>query len=103
VGNGKSSVVAFLVPVAIVVAALVVTDRRAESSDMDRVGRFQIAAGCYLASVGEGVVEKDDILERSCAMFKIDTVTGETWVFRERVKTQSILADEFERRWEPID
>lgn len=79
-----------------------VTGRRAES-DVGRVGRFQIASGCYLSSVGEGVIEKDDIVVSSCGVFKIDTVTGETWIYRERVNTQSVLYNEVEGEWEPVD
>jgi hypothetical protein len=84
------------------VAVIGLTGRRA-GSDTGRVGRFQIASGCYLSSVGEGVIEKDDVVLSTCGIFKIDTVTGETWIYRERVNTQSVLRDEVTGEWEPID
>ncbi len=92
----------FLTVVLTLVVVIAVTGRRAES-DTGRVGRFQIASGCYASSVGEGVIEKDDILMSNCGVFKIDTVTGETWIYRERVNTQSVISNEVIGEWRRVD
>jgi hypothetical protein len=90
---------AFVLTLALLIA---VTGRRAES-DPGRVGRFQIASGCYFSSVGEGIFEKDDVPVSTCGVFKIDSVTGETWIYRERVNTQNILSNEITGEWVRID
>lgn len=97
-----SPLVVFLTVVLTLVVAIAVTGRRAES-DTGRVGRFQIASGCYVSSVGKGVIEKDDILMSNCGVFKIDTVTGETWIYGERVNTQSIISNEVTGEWRRVD
>jgi hypothetical protein len=84
------------------VAVIAVTGRRAES-DMGQVGRFQIASGCYFTNIGEGVIEKDDIQVSTCGIFKIDTVTGDTWIYKERVNTQSVLSNEIIGEWVPVN
>ena len=90
---------AVLLTLAVVIG---VTGRRAES-DEGRVGRFQIASGCYESSIGEGPIQKDDILTSNCGVFKIDTVTGETWIYKERVNTQSVISNEVTGEWVPVD
>jgi hypothetical protein len=103
VANRYSPLVVFLL--AAVLALIVViggTGRRAES-DTGRVGRFQIASGCYISSVGEGALEKDDVLVSNCGVFKIDTVTGQTWIYKERINTQSIISNEVTGEWEPVN
>ena len=100
--NRYSPLVVSLAVVITIVVVVAVTGRRAES-DMGRVGRFQIASGCYISSVGEGVIEKDDVLVSNCGVFKIDTVTGETWIYKERVNTQSVLSNDVNGEWESID
>jgi len=102
VANRYSPLVVSLAVVLTLVVVIAVTGRRAES-DMGRVGRFQIASGCYVSSVGKGVIEKDDILVSNCGVFKIDTVTGETWIYKERVNTQSILSNEVTGEWESVN
>ena len=101
-GNRKRSLAVLATVIVILLAALVAADRRAESSD-GRVGRFEIAVGCHVASIGKGSIEKDDIRVQSCAMIKIDTVTGQTWVYRERINTQSVVTNEYDAWWEPIE
>lgn len=100
--NRYSPLVIVLAVVLTLVVVVGATGRRAES-DTGRVGRFQIASGCYLSSVGEGIIEKDDVLLSKCGVFKIDTVTGETWIYRERVNTQSVLTNEVTGEWEPVN
>ncbi len=86
----------------IVIAAITLTGRRAES-DTGRIGRFQVVSGCYVASIGKGVIEKDDLLVSNCGVFKVDTVTGDTWIYRERVNTQSVVKNEVTGEWEPVN
>ncbi len=100
--NRYSPLVILLAVILTLVLVIGITGRRAES-DTGRVGRFQIASGCYLSSVGEGPIEKDDIFLSSCGVFKIDTVTGETWIYKERVDTESILTNEVTGEWEPVN
>jgi hypothetical protein len=83
-------------------AVVTLTGRRAES-DTGQVGRFQVASGCYLSTVGEGMIAKDDLYVSRCGVFRIDTVTGQTWIYRERVDTQSVVSDEITGKWEPVD
>ena len=98
--NRYSPLVVLLAVVFTLMVVITVTGRRAES-DPGRVGRFQIASGCYVSGIGEGVFEKDDVLMSTCGVFKIDTVTGQTWIYKERVNTQSILANEVIGEWVP--
>ena len=100
--NRYSPLVVFLAIVLTLVVVIGVTGRRVES-DMGRVGRFLIASGCYVSSVGEGMIDKDDVLLSNCGVFKIDTVTGETWIYTERVNTQSVLTNEVTGKWEPVN
>ena len=99
----RTSVAVLLTAVIILAAALVVTDRRAESSSMDEIGRFQIVAGWHHSAVGRGLPDKDDVYLGKMSVFKIDTVTGETWILEERVNTESIISNEYEREWKRID
>ena len=48
-------------------------------------------------------IEKDDVFISNCGVFKIDTVTGETWIYRERVDTQSVISNEITGEWVPVD
>ena len=100
--NRYSPLVVFLTIVLTLVLVIAVSGRRAESN-MGRVGRFQIASGCYLSSIGEGAIDKDDVYLSNCGVFKIDTVTGETWIYRERVNTQSVISNEIIGEWVPVD
>jgi hypothetical protein len=102
-GKSKSLFAVLAFTAAVLIVALVATDREAESSDIERFGRFQIVVGCYHRSVGRGAVSKDDFIEATCGAFKIDTVTGEAWIYRERVDTQSVVSDDYDRKWEPIN
>ena len=100
--NRYSPLVVFLTVVLTLVVMIAATGRRAES-DTGRVGRFQIAFGCYVSSVGDGLIDKDDILMSNCGVFKIDTVTGETWIYGERVNTQSVISNEVTGEWRRVD
>ncbi len=48
-------------------------------------------------------IDKDDVFLSNCGVFKIDTITGETWIYKERVDTQSILPNEVTGEWEPVN
>ena len=100
--NRYSPLVVSLTVLLTLVAVIAATGRRAES-DTGRVGRFQIASGCYFSSVGDGVIEKDDIQVSTCGIFRLDTITGETWIYRERVNTQSVLSNEVTGEWVRVD
>lgn len=100
--KGYSPLVLLLSVILTFFGVVTLTGKTAES-DVGRVGRFQVASGCYMGSVGEGLIEKDDVHFSSCGIFKIDTVTGQTWIYRERVNTQSVVSDEVTGEWEPID
>jgi hypothetical protein len=102
VANRYSPLVVLLIAVLAIVLGVAVTGRRAESGT-GRVGRFQIASGCYFTSIGESIFEKDDIQVSTCGIFRIDTVTGETWIYKERVNTQSVLSNEIAGEWIPVD
>ena len=99
----RGSVAVMALAIGILVAALIGTDRRAESSDSSEVGRFQIAVGNYSGVVGQGLSKNEDVVVGRAGVFKIDTTTGQTWVLSERMDTQSIIAPEFTRKWVPID
>jgi hypothetical protein len=99
----RNSTAILVTIVVILVIGLLATYRPVESSDTGPVGRFQLVAGCYESRVGQGLPGKDDTMVTRGGIFKIDTMTGETWVLTERIDTQSIIDDEITRRWEPID
>ena len=101
--QNRTSVAVLLTVVIILAAALVITDRRAESSAFDEIGRFQVVAGWHHTAVGRGLPDKDDVYLGKMSVFRIDTVTGETWILEERVNTESIIANEYEREWERIN
>jgi len=99
----RGSIAAVVLAVAVLAAALIATDRQAESSDASGVGRFQIAVGYYSGVVGQGLPKNEDVVVGRGGVFKIDTATGQTWILSERMDTQSIIAPEFDRKWVPID
>jgi len=101
--TNRTRVALFLTAAAILAGALVLTGRRAESSAMDGIGRFQIVTGWHHAAVGSGPPDKDDVYVGRVSVLKIDTVTGESWILSERVNTQSVISNEYEREWERID
>jgi hypothetical protein len=80
-----------------------ITGRSAESSSRNQVGRYQLVAGCYDSAVREGLADRAALLGHRTGIFKIDTVTGQTWVYREVIDTQSIIEDQYVREWIPID
>jgi hypothetical protein len=99
----NGSVVVLMAAVAILVVVLAVTDRRAESSDAGGIGRYTIAVGAYSVVAGPGLPSNDDVLLSRGGVFKIDTVTGQTWMLSERINTGSIIAPVSERKWLPLD
>lgn len=101
--RSRNSLAVILTAVSVLAGALILTGRRAESSSMDGIGRFQIVMGRHHAAVGRGLPDKDDLYVARTSVFKIDTVTGQTWVLNERVNTTSIISNEYEREWVPID
>ncbi|HVP57782.1 MAG TPA: hypothetical protein VMU02_06765 [bacterium] len=100
---GGPVVLILVVAVAVMVTALVVTDRRVESADTGGIGRYMIAAGTYTVVAGPGAPSNEDVLSTRGGIFKIDTVTGQTWMLNERVNTGSIIAPTSERKWLPLD
>ena len=100
--TNRTRVALFLLAAAVVAGALALTGRRAESSSLQGIGRFQIVTGWHHASVGSGQPGKDDVHVGRMSVFRIDTATGETWILNERVDTQTIISNEYEREWERI-
>ena len=95
---------AVLLTAALVLAgALVLTERDAESSGMDGIGRYQVVSGWHHAEVGSGPPDKNDLYVGRASVIKIDTVTGDTWILRERINTQSVISNEFEWEWVSLD
>ncbi len=99
----RTSLAILFTAVFVLAGALVLTGRNAESSAMDGIGRFQIVTGRLQTAVGAGLPGKDDVYTARTGVFKIDTVTGQTWILSERVNTQSIVSNEYEREWQRID
>jgi hypothetical protein len=89
--------------VVILSGALVVTNDRAESSAIDQVGRYQIACGYYQNTTDESRLEKPETFTTRPGVFKVDTVTGQCWVYSEKVDTESIIEDRHTRTWILID
>ena len=100
--TNRTRVVLFFLAAAVLAGALAFTGRRAESSSLDGIGRFQIVTGWHEAAVGDGLPGKDDVHVGRMSVFRIDTVTGRTWILKERVDTQSVISNEYEREWEEI-
>ena len=101
--RNRTSVAILLTAVLVLAGALVLTDRRAESSAMDGIGRFQVVSGWHHAAMGSGMPSKDDVYVGRMSVIKVDTVTGETWVLSERINTMSVVSNESEWEWVPID
>jgi hypothetical protein len=93
----------FLTAAAMLAGALLVSGRSAESSAMDGIGRFQIVTGWHHGAIGSGPANKGDVYVNRMSAFKIDTVTGETWILNERINTQSVISNDYEREWERIE
>jgi hypothetical protein len=99
----SGSVAVLMAAVAIMVVVLAVTDRRVESSDTGGIGRYTVAVGSYSVVAGPGLPSNDDVFLTRAGVFKIDTVTGQTWMLTERMNTGSIIAPVSERKWVPLD
>ena len=68
--------------------------------------RFQLILrnpGRHHAAVGSGPADKDDVYVGRMSAFKIDTVTRETCILNERINTQSVISNDYEREWERIE
>jgi hypothetical protein len=92
-----------VVAVAVLVVVLAASDRRVESADAGGIGRYTIAVGAYSVVAGPGLPSNDDVFLTRAGVFKIDTVTGQTWMLSERMNTGSIIAPVSERKWLPLD
>jgi|GEM_PF-2871005 len=101
-GN-RTSIAVLLTAVLILSGALILTDRRAESSDLNGIGRFQVVTGWHHAALGSGPPDKDDVYVGRMRVLKLDTVTGETWVLDERINTISVISNESEWEWVKVD
>jgi len=95
-------VILFIALATTAVVSLTAT-RRAESSDAGRIGRYQLAAGCYDGTVGTGMPGKGDGIVPRRGIFRIDTATGDTWVLIEHIDTTSVIEDKYDRQWVSID
>jgi hypothetical protein len=103
VNQKRNAVMAGLAGVLIVAAALALVDKPAESSDANGIGRYVLAIGSYSAIAGPGLPGNDDVVLSRGGVFKIDTVTGQTWMLSERVSTGSIIAPGYDRKWVAIE
>jgi hypothetical protein len=101
--RSRTSLAVLLTAVLVLAVALVLTGRDAQSSAMGGIGRYQIVSGWHHAEVGSGPPDKDDLYVGRVSVIKIDTVTGETWILRERINTQSVISNEFEWDWVSLD
>lgn len=101
--RNRTSIAILLTAVIVLAGALALTHRRAESSAMDGIGRFQVVTGWHHAALGSGPPDKDDVYVGRMRVLKIDTVTGETWVLRERINTMSVISNESEWEWVKVD
>jgi len=89
------------VAVAVIALVLIGTSRQAGSVDGNGAGRYQIVIGTYdlKSQAGAGDKPADAIAHGA---FKIDTVTGQTWLYREEVSFKGMLIEKTQGRWEPI-
>jgi hypothetical protein len=100
--SGTRSWLALAVAVAaVIVLAVLATSRQAGSED-GAVGRYQIVSGCYDAKGHAGPAEAPEAGTLARGVFKIDTATGATWVYREEVLYKGMVIEKTEMRWEPI-
>lgn len=102
-GNARLAIVVLLAALAGTAIVSLVTTPKAESSDANRIGRYQLVAGCYESTVGQGLTRKEDSVILRGGVFRIDTATGDTWVLTERIDTSSVIEDKYEREWVLID
>jgi hypothetical protein len=99
----RTSVTILIVAGLMFAGAVAVSIREAESSSGDEVGRYQLAAGYYDGMVREGFEPGPRGLAQRAGVFKIDTATGRTWVYKEIMDNRSIIEPSFSREWIPID
>jgi hypothetical protein len=83
--------------------ALAVTNRDAKSSSSGEVGRYLLAAGYYHSAVREGLDAASRHMTQRTGVFKIDTATGQTWIYKEVIDNRSIIEPSLSREWIPID
>jgi hypothetical protein len=110
IGRGGMHMQKAKVPIVIIIGILagtaivtLVATPGAESSDASGIGRYQLVAGCYESTVGEGIIHKDDSTVLRGGVFRIDTATGDTWVLTEHIDTSSVVEDKYDREWVLID
>ena len=92
----KSPITVILIAAAVCCALPLVFGSTDAPSQSPEVGRFALESGEYLAP--SHAAER-----RLPGIFKIDTVTGETWIYKERINTQSVLSNEIIGEWMPVD
>ena len=102
-GMAKSALAIFLTVLIVIGVGYFMTAGDAESSDAGQIGRYQLVAGRYESTMGQGVIHKDDSVVLRGGIFRIDTATGDTWVLREHIDTSSVIEDKYEREWVLID
>lgn len=98
-----TSVTILIVTGLMLAGAVAVTNREAESSSQDEVGRYQLAAGYYDSTIREGFETGSRRQAQRTGVFKIDTATGQTWVYKEVIDNRSIIEPSLSREWIPID
>ena len=102
-GMAKPVLAIVLSVLVVIVIGSFVTARDAESADASGIGRYQLVAGCYESTVGQGIIRKDDSVILRGGIFRIDTATGDTWILKEHIDTSSVVEDRHDREWVLID
>jgi hypothetical protein len=102
-GTAKPVLAIILSVIVVIVIGSIMTARDAESSDASGIGRYQLVAGCYESTLGQGIIRKDDSVILRGGIFRIDTATGDTWILKEHIDTSSVVEDKHDREWVLID